>query len=254
MMKDYQQYIKEDIKTSPVLKVKMFNKYEDQVDEMKTIISDFFTQMSKIGNEVVPYRYIIPSNESRILNHEQLDKIRSWITDKKRISLKLIYRASEEGFIISKIYPKILDTPNCLMVIKTNKDDIIGCFHERPRNPEYKQRPGRAFSFSLNENYIITESFYYKLPNLRFQTFFYPCKGLGLAEGSNSTEGSFHYIKREEKHDPDHPTPSDSPNVQFLTEEIELFEVDFVGKRILPKAIANESDSYIYNYKQWDLY
>jgi len=139
------------------------------------------------------------------------------------------------------------------MVIKTNKDDIIGCFHERPRNPVYNQKAGKAFSFSLNENYTITQTFYYGF-NPECNAAIYPGLGLVLADGSNSTQGNSHSIKRYKKYDPDNPDPNDYSIIEFLAEEIELFEVDFVGKRILPKAIANESDSYIYNYKQWDLY
>lgn len=74
--------------------------------------------------------------------------------DRKIISFKLLFRASEENFLVTKFYKKCSNIPNTLILIKTELNKIIGgytpvCWKMGDKEENFPDPSKQSFIFSL---------------------------------------------------------------------------------------------------------
>ncbi|KAL4489981.1 hypothetical protein ABPG72_009280 [Tetrahymena utriculariae] len=108
-----------------------------QIDSLKL---EHQNQIQQLQNQITS----LQEKLNNIAQFDELEMIKKWISD-KQINLKLIYRATANGFQFEKIYEKCQDKCKVILLVKTKE----GVFFKQQL---YIIREGRDIYLSTNSN------------------------------------------------------------------------------------------------------
>ncbi|KAL4489980.1 hypothetical protein ABPG72_009279 [Tetrahymena utriculariae] len=86
-----------------------------QIDSLKL---EHQNQIQQLQNQITS----LQENLNNIAQFDELEMIKKWISD-KQINLKLIYRATANGFQFEKIYEKCQDKCKVILLVKTKEGE-----------------------------------------------------------------------------------------------------------------------------------
>ncbi|EAS05885.1 TLDc domain protein (macronuclear) [Tetrahymena thermophila SB210] len=114
---------------------------------------DSSTQINLLKNEITLLK---PKQKfSKILYVDEIEMIKNWINkDNTQMNLELIYRASEHGFTIQKLYERCVNRTPLILVVKTTLKKRFGFYTDqaiKDYGGQYlTQNPNNLFIFSLD--------------------------------------------------------------------------------------------------------
>jgi len=205
---------------------------EDLKNFMKELLKEFNQQEMRVENSIARSVKEMPSG-SQIINFEQCEILKGWLHNFKNLSLKLLYRGSEDGFSGKMIHHKCDNKGATVTLIKckfegADSSSVLGGYLDQSWNSTNSfVTSNKAFIFSLTAGTIPI-----KCPILesKKESAFCGSYGSGVGFGGghdlcireNFTEG---YVFPCSYSNANALRPQNQKN--FAVEEVEVFQVQY---------------------------
>ncbi|KAL4490010.1 hypothetical protein ABPG72_009309 [Tetrahymena utriculariae] len=204
----------------------MKNYFEQQLEMFKKQIQELKNEGQRQNNQA---QFSLGNLQSNIVQGET-QMIKAWISD-QQIILRLIYRATVDGFQIEKIYEKCKDKRKVVFILKTKDNKRFGFYTDyqiKNYNGSYvSQNPNNIFIFSLDlkQKYISNQP---NCPKAFYSCSQYFSVGPGdifIYSNSNSCNNNCvnSFVYGTQQGLKGHELNGGNPN--FTASEIEIFEV-----------------------------
>jgi len=217
------------------------SEYETHSDKLLGAVQKFALNMENITNPITPLE-LMPFN-SVILSQVHLPTLKNWIAPTQhQLTLKLLTRAEKDGSNFKMIAEGINNIANIVILLKTNKNQVLGCYKYSQMDITKRKTDNTSLSFNLT-----LKSFkegaelgqlgdgYYELSQYLYLT---PNRPIGLNDDLyNQLEGSeiklnprnyvclcLNYLDSKEGPKPDM-VQEDLRSILYGVEELEVFEV-----------------------------
>jgi hypothetical protein len=171
-------------------------------------------------------------SESTILkSKEEITQIKNWISEKKNLNFKLLYKASIDGDSILKFHEKCDNKGPTLIIIKIKTGYRFGGYNPLSWNVQnnYKEDP-LTFIFSLDKNkkYTIKEN------QVQYSSFmdvgcFAFGNGFDFVIKDNCTQNNFSYSETPYSYNTTEECELTGGERNFTVDDYEVYSVEFLG-------------------------